>query len=44
MKLVETEHDKLENNYIPTKGRSGDKLLIMQNDKQKKKCYFIFND
>ena len=36
MKLVETEQDILENISIPIKGRSADKFLTIQNDKQKR--------
>ena len=44
MKLVEAEQDILENICIPIKGRSGDKFFTIQNDKQKKGYYFIFNN
>ena len=44
MKLVETDQDIPENNSIPIKGRPGAKFFTIQNDKQKKGCYFIFNN
>ena len=42
MKLVETEQDILENISIPVKGRSGDKFLTIQNDKQKRGVILYF--